>query len=146
MAKSNKDMQTVLRHPDSEHDKLARKMRNVIEAGHEKVMVEAIEGKKEREGRRRLVGRVETDSGMIVIMDPGHAFPEEDELGRLEKICDSVSRHTGHPSEMDIPIHNGEGVGRIIASSTFQNDGNYPIYAEFRHKKLARLIIEFDEG
>ncbi len=142
---SRKDMQTVLRHPDSEHDKLVKRMRNAIDSGHEEELIEAVEGKKERPGKRRLIGRVGIDSGMIMIMDPSHAFSEEEELQRFERICEAVARHTGHPNELDIPTHDNEGVGRIIAASTGQGDGLYPVYAEFKNKRLARLVIEFEE-
>lgn len=99
---------------------------------------------KAREGKRRMVGRVGIDSGLIVIMDPGHAFSENEELQRLEKISDSISRHTGHPNELDIPSYDNEDVARVIAAST-QGDGVYPVYAEFKHKRLVGLTIEFDE-
>jgi hypothetical protein len=87
-----------------------------------------------------LVGHVVVDSGQIILIDPCYLvdddyYPDGPPTGNpYDTICRVTVGSGGH----------GEVLGGF-ATGTLYGDGRYPVYAEMKGDKIARLVISFDD-
>ena len=82
---------------------------------------------------RKIIGLCPVDSGQIMIADPCylHDFTEE----KYQATCEATLKGGGK-----VLLSSIAGYG--VASSTFDGDGIYPVYAVYNEKGLCALTIE----
>lgn len=91
-------------------------------------------------GDFQLVGHIGVDSGQVILIDPCYLvdddfLPDGPPTG---KPYDTICRTTC------ITGNHGEVLGGF-ATGTLYGDGQYPVYAEMKGDKIARLIISFED-
>jgi hypothetical protein len=89
--------------------------------------------------KRDLIGRVGVDSGLMYIGDPCYVIDKP--LGQMDWGEFLNMMYGGRDPDVGLTwiIENGTA----IVSSTGYGDGEYPVYAEYKDGRVARIIIDF---
>lgn len=97
---------------------------------------------------RKLIGKIDVDSGLVWIGDPCYTLHKDEEernetIGRTwEDFCCKMDDYLIKSFSY---YENGrEGLG--ICTSTLYGDGTYPVFAEMKkgENRPSRIIIDFD--
>lgn len=100
---------------------------------------------------RKLLGHVGVDSGQVMVGDPCYlerykanefSAEEGDTAVTGEFSYDGVCRTTCYTE-----LQGGQlGRSDAVACSSGYGDGRYPVYAEYKDGRVARLVVEFMEA
>lgn len=94
--------------------------------------------------KKELIGYVAVDSGQVIIVDPCYLASwkdgeSTDKTSHYGQCCEeTLSKKRGG----EVLVSSVAGIG--VASSTYDGDGRYPVYADKdKHGRIKSLTIEF---
>lgn len=85
---------------------------------------------------KKFIGKVDVDSGCIILCDPAYCNLLDKDNGIKEVVLNKEKNYCG-----EVLIC---GLAKSVVSSTRDGDGSYPVFAEFdKDKKIKSITIRF---